>query len=226
MSGILYIVATPIGNLEDITLRALKVLKEADAIITEDTRHSRGLLAHFGVQKKLVSYFEYSKQQKAEAIISHLEAGENLALITDAGTPAVSDPGARLVALARSRGIDVVPIPGPSAATAALSVCGFPTDPFHFWGFLPPSNNKRRKIYEAIALLPGTHCFYESPHKILKRVDEWGNYFSEFYLMIGRELTKKFETILWGKFPEVAERLKQSEARGEYTIVLSREKLV
>ncbi|MBI4411353.1 MAG: 16S rRNA (cytidine(1402)-2'-O)-methyltransferase [Deltaproteobacteria bacterium] len=222
MPGILYIVATPIGNLEDITLRALRILKEVDAIITEDTRHSRGLLSHFGIQKKLVSYFEYSKQKKAEAIVGHLEAGENLALITDAGTPGISDPGARLVALARSRGIDVVPIPGPSAVTAAISVCGFPTDPFHFWGFLPPSNNKRRKIYEKMAAIEGTHSFYESPHKILKRVDEWAAYFSDFYILVGRELTKKFETIHWGPFSEVCEQLKSTEARGEYTIVLSR----
>ena len=222
MPGILYIVATPIGNLEDITLRALRILKEVDAIITEDTRRSRGLLSHFGIQKKLISYFEYSKQKKAEAIVEHLTAGENLALITDAGTPGISDPGARLVALARSRGIDVVPIPGPSAMTAALSVCGFPTDPFHFWGFLPPSNNKRRKIYAAMAGEEGTHCFYESPHKILKRLDEWAVYFSDFTVFVGREMTKKFETILWGKFSEVAEQLRQTEARGEYTVVLSR----
>ena len=225
MSGVLYIVATPIGNLEDITLRALRILKEADAIIAEDTRRTLPLLTHYGIQKKLISYFEYSKQNKAEYILSLLEEGQNMALVSDAGTPTLADPGARLVSMAHQRGILVVPIPGPAAMLAALSVAGFPTDPFHFWGFLSPSGGKRRKVYALMASLEGAHCFYESPHKILKRIEEWRGPFKDYFLFVGREITKKFETILVGTFEEVSDGLLKEEPRGEYTILFSKEKL-
>ncbi|MDO8518867.1 MAG: 16S rRNA (cytidine(1402)-2'-O)-methyltransferase [Deltaproteobacteria bacterium] len=225
MPGTLYIVATPIGNLEDITLRALRILKEVDAIIAEDTRRTLPLLTHFGIQKKLISYFEYSKQNKAEQILHLLEEGQNLALVSDAGTPTVADPGARLVSAAHKLGIPVVPVPGPSAVFAALSVAGLPTDPFHFWGFLSPSSGKRKKVYALMATLTGSHCFYESPHKILKRVEEWCDYFKDYFIFVGREMTKKFETIHRGPIEEVASVLRGEEPRGEYTVILSRETL-
>ena len=225
MSGVLYIVATPIGNLEDITLRAIRILKEADAIIAEDTRRTLPLLTHYGIQKKLISYFEYSKQNKAEYILSLLEEGQNLALVSDAGTPTIADPGARLVSMAHRKGISVVPIQGPAALLAALSVSGFPTDPFHFWGFLSPSGGKRRKVYALMTSLEGSHCFYESPHKILKRIGEWRGPFRDYFLFVGREITKKFETLLVGTFDEVALQLLETEARGEFTVIFSKERM-
>lgn len=225
MSGTLYIVATPIGNLEDITLRALRILKEADGVVAEDTRRTLPLLTHYGIQKKLISYFEYSKQNKAEHILKLLEDGENLALVSDAGTPTLADPGARLISQAHQRGIPVVPVPGPSAMLAALSASGFPTDPFHFWGFLSPSGGKRRKAYALMASLDGSHCFYESPHKILKRLEEWKIAFKDYFIFVGREITKKFETIHVGSVEDVATTLLQEEPRGEYTVIISKERL-
>lgn len=223
MSGTLYIVATPIGNLEDITLRALRILKEVDGVLAEDTRRTRPLLSHFGISKPVTSYFEYSSESKTEHLVARLENGENLALVTDAGTPAISDPGARLIAMAWSRGVTVVPVPGPSAVIAALSSCGFPTDPFHFWGFLSPAANKRRRVYEQMKALPGVHGFYESPHKFLKHLQEWTGHFAGYYILVAREVTKLHETLTRGLIEDVAAALKDVEPRGEYTIILSEE---
>ena len=225
MTGILYIVATPIGNLEDITKRALRVLNEVDFVIAEDTRRTVQLLTHYGIRKSLIAYFEHSKKNREAQILDQLHEGKNMALVTDAGTPAISDPGARLVASAHRHQIPVIPVPGPSAMAAALSVAGLPTDPFHFWGFLPPTPGKREKIYQQMATLKGSHCFYESPHKIVKRVEEWREHFSGFQFFVGREMTKKFETYLAGTFEEIAEKIRSEIPRGEYTIVLSREQL-
>lgn len=222
MPGTLYIVATPIGNLEDITLRALRILKEVDGVVAEDTRRSRVLLSHFGIHKKLISYFEYSKQGKADAIINLLEQGENLALVSDAGTPALSDPGARLSALAYSRGIPIIPVPGPSALLSALSVCGFPTEPLHFWGFLSPSTSKRKKLYHAALEMKGIHCFYVSPHKFLRIWEEWKEFFSDYTFFVAKEITKKFETFWRGTWVELAPSIHESEVRGEYTVLLTR----
>lgn len=223
MSGTLYIVATPIGNLEDMTLRALRLLKEVDGVIAEDTRRTRQLLTHFNIHQNCDSYFEYSKKSKAPAILSRLKNGENLALVSDAGTPVLSDPGARLVNLAHEAGIPVVPVPGPSALLAALSVCGYPTEPLHFWGFLSPSRSKRKKVYRNIMDIKGIHVLYESPHKIVFHFNEWEAYFADYYFFVGREMTKKFEEFFRGSYGPVFEDLKKSEARGEYTVVLSRE---
>lgn len=222
-AGTLYIVATPIGNLEDITQRALRVLGEVDAVLAEDTRHTWPLLQHFGIQKKVISYFEHSSDRKTDNILHQLKSGANLALVSDAGTPGLSDPGARLVAEVRRLGIEVVPIPGASAALSALMIAGLPTEPFHFWGFLSPSRGKRRKVYDQVLNLKGTHCFYESPHKILKHVEEWKEAFPEFYCLVAKELTKKFETTWSGTVVNVAEQLKTADMRGEFTVLISKE---
>ncbi len=221
--GTLYIVATPIGNLEDITLRALRILKEVHAVVAEDTRRTRQLLSHFDIHRELIAYFEYSKQRRADVIIDRLKQGESLALVSDAGTPALSDPGARLVAQAHEAGISVVPVPGPSALLSGVSVSGFPTEPLHFWGFLSPSRSKRKKVYRKIVDMEGLHCFYESPHKILSHVEEWVEFFNDYYFFIGREMTKKFEEFLRGPLPDVVEALKKTEVRGEFAVFLSKE---
>lgn len=221
MTGKLYIVATPIGNLQDITLRALTVLKEVDLILAEDTRRTRPLMSHFAISNQVISYFEYSPQHKEEKILQKLREGENIALVTDAGTPALSDPGARLVFLARQNGVAVEAIPGPSAFLAAISIAGYPAASHHFWGFLPIKKGKRKKIYEHIRAIDGLHGFFESTHKILKRVDEWREYFSDYSFFIGKEMTKKFETQLWGNLAEVADQLLAMDVRGEFTILLT-----
>ena len=225
MSGTLYIVATPIGNREDITSRALKTLESVDAVICEDTRRTLPLLSYFGLRKRVVSYFEHSKGRVTENILSELTSGKSMALVTDAGTPGVSDPGARLVAQARRLEIPVVPIPGVSAVMTALSVAGLPTEPFHFWGFLSPKPSKRKKVYEWVQQLPGSHSFYVSPHKILKQAEEWGAYFSDFNFFVCKEMTKTYETFCFGKYEKVLEELKNIPIKGEFTVILSKEEL-
>src|SRR5919108_5645642 len=163
MKGKLYIVSTPIGNLEDITLRALRILKEVDLIACEDTRVTKKLLSHYQIQKPLTSYHEHNEKEKAEKLAALLESGKNIALVSDAGTPGVSDPGYRLVSLASEKGIEVISIPGASAAVAALSVSGLPTSSFAFFGFLPKSAKKRKEFLEAIREYHETLIFYESP---------------------------------------------------------------
>lgn len=222
MTGTLYIVATPIGNLEDITLRALRVLKEVDCVVAEDTRHTRKLLSHFDIHKELISYFEYSRQKKTENIIELLHEGKNLALVSDAGTPVLSDPGAFLVAEARGQNIPVIPIPGPSAFLCALSVSGFLGQPLHFWGFLSPSRSKRKKLYLKIRDMEGTHCFLDTPHKIKKNSEEWGEYFHDHLFFLGREMTKKFEEYVSGDYVRIKEYFDQTDARGEYTVLISK----
>lgn len=222
MAGTLYIVSTPIGNLEDITLRALRILKEVDFVAAEDTRRTLPLLTHFGTSKKIISYFEYSKQKRQDQILDLLEDGQNGALLCDAGTPTLSDPGARLVGQCWARGISVVPIPGPSALLTALAVAGMPTEPLHFWGFLPPTRSKRNAIYEKIASLEGTHAVYESCHRIVKRVTEWQERFGEFQLFVAREMTKKFEEFWRGAVAEVASSMRSADLRGEFTVLFSR----
>lgn len=225
MPGTLYIVATPIGNLNDITARALQTLKEVDFILAEDTRRTLPMLTHFGIQKKIVSYFEYSKDNKTEWILSELEKGLSLALVSDAGTPTISDPGARLVAKAYARNIEVISIPGPVAFVTAVSMSGFPTEPLHFWGFLPPSNSKRRKIYDLISNLDGIHCFYEPPYKLLKHFEEWCKSFPDYFIFVAKEITKKFESKWRGRVSEVFETVKTENIRGEYVICLTKELL-
>ena len=220
MKGKLYIVSTPIGNLEDITLRALRVLKEVDLIACEDTRVTKKLLSHYQIQKPLTTYHEHNEKKKAEELLSLLEAGKNIAVVSDAGTPGISDPGYRLVSLASQKGIDVVSIPGPSAAIAALSVSGLPTSSFIFFGFLPKSTKKRRELLESIKESTQTLVFYESPNRVIETLKNMFEILGDRQVSVSRELTKMFEETLRGKISSIIERLKQKEViKGEFTIV-------
>jgi len=219
-AGTLYVVATPIGNLEDVTLRALRVLKEVDLVACEDTRRTRGLLTHFGIHAPVTSYFEHNKLVKGEALLRALQAGKSVALVTDAGTPGVSDPGFLLVRQARQAGVPVVPVPGPSAVVAALSAAGVPADRFVFEGFLPVKPGRRRRRLEALHALGTTVVCYESPHRIAATLaavrDVWG----EAEVVVARELTKQFEEVLAGPPGALLERLAGGRARGEFTLVI------
>lgn len=196
IQGILYVVATPIGNLGDITLRAIETLKMVDAIAAEDTRHTSGLLSHFGISKKLIAVHEHNEQQSAEKLLAQLKNGENIALVTDAGTPAVSDPGAIVVKVVRAAGIKVVPIPGVSAVVAALSASGITQKGFYFHGFLPASGAARRKQLEALNSQTVTLVLYEAPHRIVECVEDIAKVLGENrQITFARELTKTFETI-------------------------------
>jgi 16S rRNA (cytidine1402-2'-O)-methyltransferase len=193
--GTLYVVATPIGNLGDITLRGLETLKTVDAIAAEDTRHTSGLLSHFGISKKLIAVHEHNEHQSAEKLLIQLQSGENIALVTDAGTPGISDPGAVVVNLVRKAGVKVVPIPGASAVIAALSASGITQNGFHFHGFLPASGAARRKVLESLRTQTVTLVFYEAPHRIVECVEDLANVLgAERRLTFARELTKTFET--------------------------------
>ena len=172
MNKALYIVSTPIGNLEDITMRALRVLREADLIACEDTRQTRKLLDHYGIAKPAISYHDHNEAARTAELIERLERGENIALVSDAGTPLISDPGYRLVAAAIAAGIAVVPIPGPSAVTGALAAAGLGTDSFRFCGFLPPKSSQRRKTFEELKHESCTLVFYEAPHRILETLED------------------------------------------------------
>ena len=194
--GTLYVVATPIGNLGDITLRALEILKSVDAIAAEDTRHTSGLLSHFGISKKLIAVHEHNEQQSAEKLLLQLKNGENIALVTDAGTPAVSDPGAIVVKMVREAGVKVVPIPGVSAVIAALSASGITQNGFYFHGFLPASGATRRKVLESLKSQTVTLVLYEAPHRIVECVEDLAKVLGgERRITFCRELTKTFETI-------------------------------
>jgi len=193
--GTLYVVATPIGNLGDMTIRGIETLKTVDAIAAEDTRHTSGLLSHFGISKKLIAVHEHNERQSAEKLLTQLQAGDNIALVTDAGTPGISDPGAVVVDLVRKAGVKVVPIPGASAVIAALSASGISQNGFYFHGFLPASGAARRKVLDSLKLQAVTLVFYEAPHRIVESVEDIANVLGfERRLTFARELTKTFET--------------------------------
>lgn len=217
--GKLYIVATPIGNLEDITLRAARVLREADLIAAEDTRKSARLLSHLGVKKPLISYYQHNQKKRDSQILPLLQSGENIALISDAGTPAISDPGTELVAQAVRAGIKVVAVPGPSALLAALVTSGLDTARFCFEGFLPRSKAARRKALAALADEPRTMIFYEAPHRLLPALEDFREVFGERQLAVGRELTKLFEETLRGTAEELIGHFRAHEPRGEFVLV-------
>ncbi len=220
MSGVLYIVATPIGNLEDITLRALRILKEVDLIACEDTRHSLRLLQHYEIRKPLVSYFEHNKMVRGERIIQELESGKSVALVSDAGTPGISDPGYNLVVSAIAKGIPVVPIPGSSAAIAALSAAGLPTDQFHFVGFLPVKEGKKRKLLESLKEDPGTLVFYESPFRVKKTLKLCLDIFGDRPAVAVHELTKIHEGFFRGKISEVLDLIQEVPEKGEWVLLI------
>ena len=219
--GILYIVSTPIGNREDITLRALRILKEVDLIAAEDTRHTGLLLRHFGIQTPLSSYFEGNELRKRDLILSRLKQGDRVALVSDAGTPGISDPGFRLIQLVIENQIPVVPIPGPSAAIAALSVSGLPTDAFFFKGFLPHKSKKRRGLLEQLEEVRETIIFYESPHRIIETLKDISDILGDREMALARELTKIYEEVLRGRVSEIQNQIAGRKIKGEITLVIS-----
>jgi 16S rRNA (cytidine1402-2'-O)-methyltransferase len=219
-SGTLYVVATPIGNLEDITIRALRVLKEVGLVACEDTRRTRTLLTHFGIHVPATSYFEHNKLSKGPAIIKTLQEGKSVALVTDAGTPGISDPGFLLVREARAAGIPVVPVPGPSAVVTALSAAGIPADRFVFDGFLPVKPGKRVHRLEALRDLEMTIVCYESPHRALASLEAIGEVFGETEIVVARELTKQFEEIVRGPAAALHAHFAAGQVRGEFTFVI------
>lgn len=217
----LYIVATPIGNLEDMTHRAVRILKEVDLIAAEDTRHSLKLLSHFGISKPLTSYFDHNQQFKGERILHALSQGKSVALISDAGTPCVSDPGYQLVRDAVAENIPVVPVPGACAAVAALSASGLPTDRFTFAGFAPARQGKRRSFLAEMDALPGTLVLYEAPHRLEETLRDIRAVCGERQIVVARELTKFYEELLRGNTSEVIESVSQGKVRGEVVILIA-----
>src|SRR6195256_2342500 len=220
----LYLVATPIGNLEDITLRALRVLKEVDLIACEDTRQTLKLLSHYGIKTRLVSYHEHNEMTKAAELVVDLEGGAKIALVTDAGMPGISDPGFRLIALAIRHHVPVVPIPGASAFLAALVASGLPTDSFRFSGFLPAKSGQRRKLLETVRESPRTQVFYEAPHRLLETLTDVAEILGEDrHVVVAREVTKIHEEFLRGRAVEVLEQLKsRGDVKGEITLLIAK----
>ena len=220
----LYLVATPIGNLEDITLRALRVLKEVDLIACEDTRQTLKLLSHYGIQTRLVSYHEHNEMTKAAELVVDLEGGAKIALVTDAGMPGISDPGFRLIALAIRHHVPVVPIPGASAFLAALVASGLPTDSFRFSGFLPSKSGQRRKLLESVKDSPRTQVFYEAPHRLLETLADVVEVLGDDrHVVVAREVTKLHEEFLRGRAAEILAQFKARGAvKGEITLLIAK----
>jgi 16S rRNA (cytidine1402-2'-O)-methyltransferase len=219
-TGCLYLVATPIGNLEDVTLRAIRILKEADLIACEDTRHTQKLLRHYGIRKELVSYHEHNELTRSPELVIELEQGAKIALVSDAGTPGISDPGHRLVTLCLRHHIPVVPIPGPSALVAALAASGLPTEEFSFVGFLPPRSGARRKALDALKSEPRTLIFYEAPHRVVETLADALEILGARPAVIAREVTKIHEEFLRGPLAELLESARKRAPRGEITLLI------
>jgi 16S rRNA (cytidine1402-2'-O)-methyltransferase len=217
----LYLVATPIGNLEDITLRALRVLRECDVVAAEDTRRSGQLLKHFGISKPLLSYFQFNEARRSEEIIERLRRGEKIALVTDAGSPGISDPGERVVKAAIAAGFRVESVVGACALVGALTASGLPTEEFHFVGFLPHKSGQRRNKLEALKPVPGTLVFYESPYRIEKLLGELNEVYPDRDVVLARELTKKFEEFLRGKPAELLAIASKRSLKGEFVVLVS-----
>ena len=222
MPGTLYLVATPIGNLSDITHRALQVLRDVDLIACEDTRHTHKLLSHYGITTKTISYHEHNEQQRAEQLIDLVKQGSNIAVVSDAGTPAVSDPGFRLVRAAIENEVPVVPVPGPSALITALIAAGLPTDEFFFAGFLPPRANARRVRLSELQSVPGTLIFYEAPHRLAATLKDAYEILGERDAVVARELTKVHEEIRRGRLSELSAHYEREDPRGEIVVLVDR----
>jgi 16S rRNA (cytidine1402-2'-O)-methyltransferase len=218
--GTLYLIATPIGNLEDITLRALRTLKECDVVAAEDTRRTGQLLKHFDLSKPLLSYFQFNEAKRGEEIIERLRRGEKVALVTDAGSPGISDPGERVVKAAIAAGLRVESVPGPSALVAALTASGLAAEEFHFIGFLAHKSGQRRRKLEELRPVPGTLVLYESPYRIERLLGELNEVFPERRVVLARELTKKFEEYLRGRPVELLEVLKRRSLKGEFVVMV------
>lgn len=222
MPGTLYMVATPIGNLEDVTFRAVRVLKEVSAVACEDTRVTRKLLQHLGIGTPMVALHEHSDERALERLVARLEAGESLAYVSDAGTPGVNDPGGKLVEFAFARGLAVVPVPGPSALSAAISVCGFPMDDFTYLGFVPHKKG-RETFFKDVAARETPSVFFESTHRMEKTMEALAMHLAPGRrLFIGRELTKLHETLYRGTVDEVRAALQATSWKGEFVVIIGR----
>ena len=219
VGGTLFLVATPIGNLEDITYRAVKVLNSVDLIAAEDTRKTKILLDHYNINKPMTSYYSYNEKARTPQLIEKLLAGQSIALVSDAGTPGISDPAFHIVQQALENGISIIPIPGPTAFISALIVSGLPTDRFVFEGFLPLKKGRKTKL-ESLKLESRTIILYESPHRIRKTLTEIQNYFGNRNVVVARELTKKFEEIVRGPIQLILSELEKKEPRGEYVVII------
>lgn len=220
INGALYIVSTPIGNLEDITLRALRILKSVDIIAAEDTRKTKILLNHYGIEKELISYYQFNELKRIPEIINKLKSGKSVAVVSDAGTPGISDPAYRLVKKAVEEEIKIIPIPGASALLSALVVSGLPTDSFVFEGFLPHKKGRKTKL-EKLKSEERTIILYESPHRILKTLHEILETLGDRKITVAREITKKFEELMYGRVSDVIRQLETRTVQGEFVIVLS-----
>jgi 16S rRNA (cytidine1402-2'-O)-methyltransferase len=219
MAGTLYVVATPIGNLGDASPRSIEVLKAVDAIAAEDTRRTRKLLAHFGISTSLLSYHDHNEERASRSVLERLEGGKDVALVSDAGTPLIADPGYRVVALCAERGVEIVTVPGPSAAVAALSISGLPPHPFYFAGYLPRKSGQRRTRLEALGALGCTVVAYESPHRIASMLRDAAEVLGARRAVVARELTKVHEEVLRGTLEELAEAASGRRLKGEMVVV-------
>jgi 16S rRNA (cytidine1402-2'-O)-methyltransferase len=224
MQALLYIVATPIGNLEDMTFRAVRILKEVDLIACEDTRHTRRLLDHYGIKTPAISYHEHNETVRVEELLGRLREGRSIALVSDAGTPLISDPGYRIVAAAAAEGFPVIPVPGASAVITALSASGLATDAFRFCGFLPAKAGQRRKAIEAVASETVTLIFYEAPHRIVETITDLRTVLGNRPAVLARELTKLHEEFIRGDLISLESTLSERESarRGEFTILVAK----
>jgi len=219
--NMLYLVATPIGNLEDISLRALRILKEVDLVLCEDTRKTGFLLGHFGIKKPLVSFFEHSEVKKLPGVIAELKKGKNIALVSSAGTPTISDPGYKLVRECRKEKISITSIPGASSVINALAQTSLPHDKFIFLGYLPRKPGERKKIFERIKSLESAVVFFESPFRILASLNSIKEVLGNCRLSIAREMTKKFEEVLELNVQEAIEHFEKIKPKGEFTVIIS-----
>jgi len=219
-AGLLYLVSTPIGNLSDITLRALEVLKSADLIAAEDTRHTGLLLSHYNIKGNLTSYHDFNQRSKAPQLIASLLSGKSIAVVSDAGTPGISDPAYNLVNLAIQNDIPIVPIPGPAAFVPALIVSGLPTDRFVFEGFLPIKSGRRKKRLEVLKEEQRTILLYESPHRLLRALTELSEVLGDRRISVSRELTKKFEETVRGRISEVRNYFESKSIKGEFVLIV------
>lgn len=219
-TGILYICGTPIGNLEDITLRALKILKEVNLIAAEDTRHTLKLLNHYQINTKITSYYEYNKFKKAPYLVEILKKGQDIALVSDAGMPGISDPGYVLIDLALKNNIKIIPIPGVSALITALVVSGLPTDKFVFEGFLPRKIKERKRYFKSIENEERTIIFYETPHRLKRALKDMLEILGDRKVVLARELTKMYEEIIRGKLSQILSKIDSKEIKGEITLIV------
>jgi 16S rRNA (cytidine1402-2'-O)-methyltransferase len=217
----LYIVPTPIGNREDITLRAIRILEEVNFVLAEDTRKTGTLLKYFNIKNKLISFYEHNETRKTSQIINELEEGKDIALVSNAGTPTISDPGFKLVKECRQRAIKIIPLPGPSSIITALSASGISSDKFTFFGYLPRKKTARLKFISQILNWPTTCVFFESPYRILATLNELEEVLGERKITVCRELTKKFEEVFESSLKEAVEHFSKKKPRGEFTLVLS-----